>query len=329
MRKLVLCIFVISLFSGAYASDDVLKLIQKGDLDDARKELGQLATAATRDGSVLYCQALLETDGYASAKFLDAAFKAGMAPEWLEDNVCHKVQYYLADGDYENLASSALGYLQYWENGKYRPMMLRLYSLAADKIGKKSSADRDIDLLTRENENHLYGDIGKLEKARRLYNARDYIAAQKICRGLTKSKYNEVVAPALYFLSYYSFEQKRIDDAILYYNILKESYPDAVGLDDLVSGFSDLKISGGGDAEKITGTYYSVQVGVFSMRDNARDMKKRMEKYDQQIEIKDKTISNKSYYVVYVGKFTSSDEAIAFKTRLESQENEAFQVVAR
>ena len=65
------------------------------------------------------------------------------------------------------------------------------------------------------------------------------------------------------------------------------------------------------------------------MRDNARDMKKRMEKYDQQIEIKDKTISNKSYYVVYVGKFTSSDEAIAFKTRLESQENEAFQVVAR
>jgi tetratricopeptide (TPR) repeat protein len=329
MTRLVLFILALSLFSGAEASEKVMKYIENGRLDEARQEIGKLASAATRDGSVLYCQALLESDGYESAKFLDAAFKAGMTPEWLEDNVRRKVLYYLADRDYENLASSTLGYLQYWENGKYRPMILRLYALAADEIGKKSAADRHIELMTRENGDLLYGDVGRLEKARRLYRAKDYIAAQNICRALTRSDYDEVVAPAVYFLSHYSFEQKRIDDAILYYNILKESYPDAVGLDDLVSGFSGLKISGGGEAEKITGTYYAVQVGVFSVRDNAREMKKRMEKYGQPLDLQEKTISNKKYYVVYVGKFTSSDEAMAFKTRLESQEKEAFQVVAR
>lgn len=329
MRLLIFFITALLLSSGAVASEKVLKLIEQGELEKARMEIGRLATAATRDGSVLYCQALLESDGYASAKFLDAAFKAGMTPEWLEDNVRRKALYYLADKDYVNLASSALGYLQYWENGRYRPLMLRLYALAADKTGQKEAADRHIALLTRENENELDGDIGRLEKARRQYGAEDYTAAQKSCRALIKSKYDEVVAPALYLLSTYSFRQKRIDDAILYYNLLKESYPDAVGLDDLVSGFSDLKVSGGGEAEKITGTFYSVQVGVFSVRDNARDMKKRMEKYGQPLDIQEKNISNKKYYVVYVGKFGSSDDAIAFKARLETQENEAFQVVAR
>lgn len=304
-------------------------MIEQGDLTGARQEIGRLATAATRDGSILYCQALLETDGYASAKFLDAAFKAGVTSEWLEDNVRLKVLYYLADKDYTNLASAALGYLQHWENGRYRPTMLRLYALATDEIGKKDAADRHLDLLTRENENRVEGDIGRLEKARRLYDAEEYAAAQKICRALIKSKNDEAVAPALYLLSSYSFRQKKIDDAILYYNILKESYPEAVGLDDLVSGFSDMKLSGGGDAEKITGTFYSVQVGVYSVRDNAREMKKRMEKYGQPLDIQEKTITNKKYYVVYVGKFNSSDDAIAFKARLETQENEAFQVVAR
>lgn len=329
MRFIIILLTAVFVYSGALASEKVLKLIEQGDLEQARREIGQLASAATRDGSVLYCQALLESDGYASAKFLDAAFKAGMTPEWLEDNVRRKVLYYLADHDYVNLASSALGYLQHWEGGRYRPLMMRLYALAADETGQKEAADRHVELLTRENENGLYGDIGRLEKARRQYSVKEYTAAQKICRNLTKSKYDEAVAPALYLLSSYSFRQKRIDDAILYYNILKESYPDAVGLDDLVSGFSELKVSGGGEAEKITGTFYSVQVGVFSVRDNARDTKKRMEKYGQPLEIQEKTISNKKYYVVYVGNFGSSDEAVAFKARLEAQENEAFQVVAR
>ncbi len=329
MQNLIFFMTALLLYSGAAASEKALKMIETGDLEQARREVGQLATAATRDGSVLYCQALLESDGYASAKFLDAAFKAGMAPQWLEDNVRRKVLYYLADKDYTNLASSALGYLQHWENGQYRPMMLRLYALAADKIGQKAAADRHLELLIRENENRAWGDIGRLDKARRQYEAKEYSGAQNICRSLTKSKHDVAVAPAMYLLSYYSFRQKRIDDAILYYNLLKESYPDAVGLDDLVSGFSDLKVSGGSDAEKITGTFYSIQVGVYSIRDNARDTKKRMEKYGQAVDILEKTISGKKYYVVYVGKFGSSDEAIAFRARLETQENEAFQVIAR
>ena len=82
-------------------------------------------------------------------------------------------------------------------------------------------------------------------------------------------------------------------------------------------------------AEEITGTFYSVQVGVFSVRDNAKTLSRSMKKYGKKVEVKEKKISEKNYFVVYVGRFKSTDDAIAFKTILEKSENEAFQVVAR
>jgi len=131
-------------------------------------------------------------------------------------------------------------------------------------------------------------------------------------------------------LSYYAIEQNRIDDAILYYNLLKEGYPNAVGLVDLVDKFTGIERKNKSQtAETITGTFYSVQVGVFSVRDNARALSKSMKKYGKKVEVREKRISDKDYFVVYVGRFRSTDEAIAFKTILEKSENEAFQVVAR
>ena len=82
-------------------------------------------------------------------------------------------------------------------------------------------------------------------------------------------------------------------------------------------------------AERITGTTYSVQVGVFSVGDNARNFAGRLKKYGEPVEINEKMISGKKYYVVYAGRFLSSEKAMAFKTRLESSEKEAFQVIAR
>ncbi|MCP4705546.1 MAG: SPOR domain-containing protein, partial [candidate division Zixibacteria bacterium] len=78
-----------------------------------------------------------------------------------------------------------------------------------------------------------------------------------------------------------------------------------------------------------TGTFYSVQVGVFSIRDNAKALSRSLKKYGKRIDVKEKEISDKNYYVVYVGRFKSTDEAIAFKAILEKSENQAYQVIAR
>jgi tetratricopeptide (TPR) repeat protein len=311
-------------------SSKINDLIKEGRIEEARQKIAAASTAVRRDGNLLYYQALLEPDGKKSLQFLEAAIKAEIAPQFLEDNVYRQAQYHLAERDYLKLIAIAEAYLQYWEAGRFRPEMVRLAALGYRMTGRNEKTGYYIERLMKENPDNRFGSAGKLDKALGHYQAKEYIQAQNICRRLGNVKYDDITAPALYMLSSYSIEQDRTDDAILYYNILKEGYPHAVGLDELVNLLSGIrKQSNDQRAERLTGTNYSVQVGVFSVKDNAEKLSKRMKQYGQPLEIKQKLISDKKYYVVYVGRFTSSDEAMAFKARLELAENEAYQVVAR
>jgi hypothetical protein len=125
--------------------------------------------------------------------------------------------------------------------------------------------------------------------------------------------------------------RNRADDAIFYYNILREGYPDAVGLDELMTGLGEISARATSDskAEKLTGTYYSIKVGVFSKRGNARRQADIFKAYDKKIDIKTRKISGKDYRVVYVGRFQNYDAAVRFKLQLEANHHEVFQVVTR
>lgn len=309
---------------------EIIELIRHGKIDEARQEIAEASTAARRDGTLLYYQALLESDGAKSFQFLEAAFKAEMSPRFMEDNIYLMALYYLADENYDRVASTADAYLQHWEAGRFRSEMLRLAALAHSKLGDRDRAQHDLQQMIKENEGARKGFVGRLDEAYLLYRNKEYIGAQNICRRLRQAEYDEVAAPALFMLSYYSIEQKRIDDAILYYNILREGFPHAIGRDDLIDRFSRIESTvEDRRAEEMTGTIYSVQVGVFSVKDNAKRLADRMQQYGEKVETKNKIISDKKYYVVYVGRFKSSQDALAFKSRLELSEKEAFQVVAR
>jgi len=312
------------------ASSDVIELIDEGKIEEARRVIAEASTATRRDGTLLYYQALLEPDGKKAMQFHDAAFKAEMEPQFLENSTYLRALYHLAEGNYEKLGSTAEAYLQYWENAKHRPEVMRLAALAFKKQKESARADGYRNGLIKEFAGSPTGKIGELDEAVKLYEKKDYLAAQKICRHLSNTKYDEVVPPALYLLSSYSIEQNRIDDAILYYNVLKETYPSAVGLHDLAVRLGQLyREPADNEAERLTGTIYSVQVGVFSVRENADRLAKRMKQYGEKVEITNKIVSDKKYYVVFVGRFQSSEEAMAFKSRLEMSEKEAFQVIAR
>jgi len=329
MRLIILTLLILSV-AGGLPAEEIIDLIKRGKIDEARQEIGEASTAARRDGTLLYYEALLETDGARSFEFLQAAFKAEMSPRFLEDNIYLMSLYYFAEGDYSKVVSTAETYLQHWEAGRFRTEMQRLAALAFSLTGDKKKADSYGASMIKENEGRLDGFYGKLDKAYRLYQNRDYISAQNICRRLRQVEYDDIAAAALYMLSYYAIEQKRIDDAILYYNILREGFPHAIGRDDLIDRFSRFESKGDDRrAEEMTGTVYSIQIGVFSIKDNAKRLADRMKQYGEKVEIKDKIISEKKYYVVYVGRFKSSQDAMAFKSRLELSEKEAFQVIAR
>ena len=330
MRRSIIFLLLVLVGAGQLAAEDLMKLIGEGRLDEVRRNIAGLSSAARRDGTLLYAQALLESDGFYSLQFLQAAAEAALPPALAQEEFYLSTLYFLAAGRYGELADSAEVYLRRWENGKYRGVMLRMTALARSKMNQQDKSDRWYGLIIKEDPNGLYGGLARLDKFRFLFQQKKYDEARKVSRKLSGLKFEEVAVPALYLGSLTALEQSRIDDAIFEYNLLKEQYSRAIGMEDLEDRFSNIRETADDQrAEKITGTIYSVQVGVFSVRANAETMVKRMKSYGQSVETSEKIISGKKYFVVYVGRFTSSEKAMALKARLETAEKESFQVVAR
>jgi cell division septation protein DedD len=119
------------------------------------------------------------------------------------------------------------------------------------------------------------------------------------------------------------------ETALLNYNILRERYRTAIGQEKLAAALQDVSESQTGKeaSEVITGVTYSVQVGVFSEKDNARRMEERIKAYGYSTRIAKRTISGSTYHVVLAGEFPTMNDAQAARQKLERGENEVFKVV--
>lgn len=332
MKKKLLPITLLVLVMAAPSRADIIySLIARGDLAEARDSLSSASTALLRDGNRLFYLSLLEPSADKSAQLMEAALNASVSAAYREEIYFRLAQYYFLQGDLKKLEQTVIDYRALWEAGKYRGEMFRISVLVDETVQAHESAVRQADrYLLEYSEGHL-AQWGIIDKARVMQGYNKPIGAHKLLRKLSREKSGPGVPQALYMLASGSVESKRTDDAVFYYNILREGYPNAVGLDALVEKMADLSAPDNDDAaaEKLTGTFYSVQVGVFSEKENAKQQANIFSNYDHKVDIKTKVISNKKYQVVYVGRFQTYDAALQFKKMLEASHNEVFQVVAR
>jgi len=332
MRKIFLVpLALVLLMVGDVRPDNIYSLIRQGRLREAADSLSGITTASSRDGNKLFYSSLLEESADKSARLMEAALSVSVSAVYRQEIYYRLAQYHLLKGDYTRLNQLVTEYLSYWEAGKYRPEMLR-YSLLLDEIdGAYDTAIRKSDRYLLEFDSGADEQWGLIDKTRVMERYDKSVGAHSLLRRLSREKSGPGVPQALYLLADEAIRNRKTDDAVFYYNILREEYPTAVGLDALLTKIGALSASTEPDnrAEKLTGTYYSVQVGVFSVKGNARRQADMFKKYDQQVDIKDKNISDAKYHVVYVGRFTSYEEASKFKTMLEANHKEVYQVVAR
>jgi tetratricopeptide (TPR) repeat protein len=325
MRAILIALSIlILLISSDVCGADIYALISSGRLDEAREARFNLSTAAQRDGNNLFFQSLLEPDAGRSAQLKQAALKASVAGLYQEQIYYGLAQYYLAIDDYPKLNEIIGQYLSKFEKGRHRAEALRLSMLTDEKAGQYESAIRQADRFALRYSDGDAEQWGHIDKARQMFAHKKSIGARNLLKRASKAKSGVGVPQALYMLAVDAIKRKRIDDAVFYYNILREGYPHAIGLDALIDKMSHLPSTGTREsgADRRTGTFYSVQVGVFSDNGNAKRQAKIFEKYDHKVEIKSKE-------VVYVGRFDSYDAAFAFKRTLESAHAEIYQVVAR
>ncbi len=309
----------------------IYSLIQEGRIAEARDSLSSLSTASTRGGNRLFYQALLERDAREAAALLEAALNASVDADYRQEIHLRLAQYYYLAHRLDKLQKVIIDYKVTWPDGEYTDLMIRYSVLVDQEAGQYESALRQVDQYLLQHTADDDAQWGQLDKARVLRRHGKEIGADKLLRELSRAKSGPGVAPALYLLTIDAVKNRNSDDAVFYYNLLREGYPAAIGLNALVDRMAVLSSDFGQDreADRLTGTFYSVQVGVFADHGNAKDMAGRFKKHGYEVDIRDKRISNVTYNVVYVGRFPSFNEAAACKTRLEAEHQEAFQVVAR
>lgn len=330
-RLIIISMLVFALGGGYVRCEDVYSLILTGRLEQARDSLSRVATASSRDGNLLYYQSLLEPEADQAAHLMEAALQASVLVRYEEEIYYRLAQYYVLKKNYQRLSRLLADYHSRWEKGKYRDEMQRL-SVLLEELGANFEAA--LQQCDRYLVSHTEGDDeqwGNIDKARILNAHKKGIGASKMLRRLSHAESGPGIPQALYLLGTEAAKQKRVDDAVFFYSLLREGYPSAVGLDDLVEKLGGISAGAAPDnaAEKLTGTFYSVKVGVFSDAANARRQADKFRNYDQKVEIKPKNISGKKYHVVYVGRFEDYSHAARFRIQLEAAHSEVFQVVAR
>ena len=278
----------------------------------------------------MFYQSLLEQDAGRSAKLMEAALRASVDVEYQELIYLRLAQYYYFSGQTAKLSEHLANYRARYENGRYQQEMRRLSILADEKAGAYESAINQCDHYLLRSGSDADVQWGKIDKARIMREFNKQIAASQFLRELSREREGEGVPIALYLLADDAIRHNKTDDALFYYSMLREAYKASVGLEALVTRMANLETGGTSDeAERMTGTFYSVQVGVFAEKENARNMARKFKPYDKKVEIKNKVVSDKRYNVVYVGHFENYEAARRFQEKLELAFGEVFQVVAR
>lgn len=330
-KKIIFILCAGILICPGAGAESIYSLIKSGRLKEASDSLSQLSTASMRDGNHLFYLGLLETDGDKAAGMLEASLTSSVAARHLQEIYHWLAQYYLTRGKFDRLAETVTVYRSKWEDGRYCKEMLR-YSVLADQLtGSYDAALNQTDRYLRLYSDAESAQLGKIDKARTMLAFNKRIGAIRLLRELSRQKRGQGVSQSLYLLTEDAIRRKRTDDAVFYYNLLREGYPSAVGLDPLMDRMMNSTTSETSDdtAERLTGTFYSVQLGVFTKKGNAKKQASVFKSYGKKVEVKGKKISDVKYHVVYIGRFSNYGDAVSFRNKLQAEHDELFQVVAR
>ncbi|MBN4076618.1 SPOR domain-containing protein [Gemmatimonas aurantiaca] len=311
--------------------DEIEKLVSRGEIRKASDLLSELSQVSHRSPREMAIRARLEPAGARSIEFLLAANKVADNPRDRERIFLSQARYYQSGESWDSLAMVLRAYDREFKRGELRYEFARLQVFLFERRGELSSAQRLVAQMSRSVSNSDIREWASFMHARYQLSSATNVEKRQAKKQLARiagANGSQMAPLALYLLSQGNIAVKDFDNAALNFSILREAYPDAIGADDLIDGISALA-STGGDVERLIGSLYSVQVGVFSKKDNAKRQKKRFERYAKPVEIRRKNISGKYYFAVYVGEFRSAEDALAFKKTLELSEKELFSVILR
>ena len=222
---------------------DLYGLIMEGRITEAADSLSRLATASTRDGNLILLRSLIAADADEAASLMETSLKSSLSHGYQQQVYYRLGYYYLMKKDYLNLSRIVNQYRSTFETGRYDQEMLRLSILLDQLQGDIESAQKQTDRYSVRYSKGEADQWGQIDRARIMLANKKRIGGIKLLRKLSKGKSDIGVPQALYLLAKDAAMKNKIEDAVFYYNLLREAFPLAIGLEDIADDLSALSAS--------------------------------------------------------------------------------------
>ncbi len=329
--KLIRIVIVLLLCAAAARaverSQPIYARIKQGDVDQAQQELVRLPQGALAEGDRLFLLSLLEKRGLKSRQLMDSAVNAGIDEQYRPEATLRLLQLAEAFDDSAAVLTLSDQFLRRWPADSMAPQAVAAVANILPDGGRRQK--QFLDRLVADYGNTYFGDCARLAQADQAFQAGKFREAAALCRTVNESPDDALAPTALILLARIALKDNEAEEALLKYNILREGFEHAIGQAELTEALrqiSDRKSTVEAD-EKLSGITYAVQVGVFSVKENARRMAERVKAYGYPVTVSELIISGKRYSVVRAGRFATEQAATVAKGKLERGENELFKVV--
>ena len=329
--KLICTLFVAYFCAAAVwaadRSEPIYTSFLQGDIQTAEENLARLPEGALADGDRLFLQALLEKRGIKARQMMDSAIAAGLDERYRPEATLRLLQLAEAFDDSTAVVTLSDQFIRRWPDDSMAPQVLAAVAEVLPDGGRRQK--QFLDRLIADYGDSYFGGCARLAEADQAFRAGQFREAATLCRAVNDSGDDDLAPAALILLARIALKDNEAEQALLNYNILREGFEHAIGQAELTEALrqiSDRKSTVEED-EKLSGITYAVQVGVFSVKENANRMADRMKAYGYPVTVSKLVISGKPYLVVRAGRFATEQAANLAKRKLEQGENELFKVV--
>ncbi|MCJ7508646.1 MAG: SPOR domain-containing protein [candidate division Zixibacteria bacterium] len=305
---------------------------EQGDFYQAKGILEEYLTSYPNDKEALLYLAQLEPEGTRSMAYFENILNLPKGFDQEDRILLGLCQYNFSKEDYLISIDLADRFEAKFKRSPYYPEILWLFASSLLANGEAEKAQEKYQLLSNFPDDN-WRSLGSLGNADCFFASGKFpLAVDEYKKLIDEFENSDIVSLALIQISNCYAEMGNKDKAILYYNLYKEKSPYGIGMEENTKNLvkpQEAKKGDSGKAERMVSARYTIQLGVFGVKENADGVYSKFKAEGYKMRMFDKIINQKKYYIVQLGDFVSYEEAQKLREKLEKETGESYRIILR
>jgi len=314
--------------------DDTLKyFVETNELEKAREFLISFLESNPQSREALFYLGKIHFDGDSSLKYLSQAIDLTQRGEKSAEALLWMSKHSFLNASYSVTLEQTIEFRKRFKQSLFMPEILWLSGCSYLVSGYTDSAEQQFGRVLEEFPGSKWASWALLGLGDCFFFKKEFDQAiHQYSRLIDQYTDSDALPLSLISLCRSYIEIKDGDNALLYYNLYQDRFPPGILEQEKVIDRIRVELSEKIKKEKRERRKpdkYTIQVGLFSDKDQADREYRRFESRGYTSRILDVTQDGKTFWRVEVGIFDSQKNAESFKNKLEKTFRKTYKVISR